>query len=114
VLADGYMSEAEIEALQRVADGVLNRPTDRDELGEMCSNALASKISAKNYVMTASRSWSQEQRAVALQAMFLAASAEGKLEGSRVEMLAQMRDILELTEREYQSAIESALSQEHV
>ncbi len=114
VLADGYMSEAEIEALQQVANGVLNRPTDRDELGEMCSNALANKVSAKNYVMTASRSWSQEQRGVSLQAMFLAASAEGKLEGARIEMLAQMRDILELTEREYQSAIESALSQEQV
>jgi len=114
VLADGYISEAEIDALQRVANGVLQRPIDRDELGEMCSIAQENKVSAKNYVLTVSRSWNQTQRGVALQAMFLAASAEGKLEGERVAMLAQMRDILELTEREYQSVIEFALEQEQV
>jgi len=114
VLVDGFISAAEIEAVQRVSRDLLDRPLDRDELGEMCSIARENQIPAKNYILSVSRSWNQEQRVVALQAMFLAASAEGKLDAARIDALAQMRDVLELTEREYQSAIESALQQESV
>lgn len=114
VLIDDQITEAEIDALKRISAELLQHPVDREDLGELCSVARENGISAKNYVTTVSRHWNQERRTVALQAMFLAASAEGKLDGARLDALTQMRDTLELTEREYQQAIESALQLEHL
>lgn len=112
VLADGKISEAEIESLLRISGGVLDRPLDRDELGHLCSVAMQNEIEAKNYVLTVSRRWNQSQRVLALQAMFLAASAEGELGDRQVKLLGELRDILELTDREYQAAIEDSLGWE--
>lgn len=109
VLADGKISEAEIETLLRIADGLLERPLDRDELGHLCSVAMQNQIEAKNYVLTVSRRWNQSQRVLALQAMFLAASAEGELSERQIKLLGELREILELTDREYESAIEDSL-----
>ena len=82
---------------------------DREELGRLCSIALENKVLAKNYVLTISRGWNQDQRMRALQAMFLAASAEGTLETQQLQILSDMREILELTDMEYEAAIEEAL-----
>ena len=109
VLADGKISENEIGALQTIANHLLERPIDREELGRLCSIARENKILAKNYVLTTSRGWTQDQRMRALQAMFLAASAEGELDPKQLEILAEMREILELTDLEYEAAIEEAL-----
>lgn len=114
VLEDGAMTEGEISALERIAYRLFDRIMNRDELGELCSIAEHNKIRARNYVMTVSRRWSESQKSEALQAMFLAATAEGKMEGPQVKVLADMRDLLELTEQEYEQAIESALQWEQV
>lgn len=112
VLADGFISEAEIEAVQRIASHLLEREVDREELGWLSSTAEQSGIQAGNYVLSVSRRWSTEQRTKALQAMFLAASAEGELGETRLNILARMREVLEMTEAEYQRAIEQALEWE--
>jgi uncharacterized tellurite resistance protein B-like protein len=114
VVEDDRISESEVDALQRIAWQLFGRMVDREELGEMCSIARENKIRPRNYVLTVSRRWNQQQRCQALQAMFLAASAEGSVDGNRLDTLTEMRDILELTEREYEAAIESALQWEHV
>ncbi|WP_236622269.1 TerB family tellurite resistance protein [Novipirellula maiorica] len=109
VLADGEISENEIDALQTIANDLLERPMDREELGRLCSIAMENKVLAKNYVLTISRGWNQDQRMRALQAMFLAASAEGTLQPQQIAILSDMREILELTDMEYEAAIEEAL-----
>lgn len=114
VLADGDISENEILALQRIASRLLERTVDREELGRLCSIAEQNRIQAANYVLTVSRRWSQDQRSQALQAMFLAATAEGEMGKSQLEVLAKMREILDLTDAEYQAAIEAALTWEAV
>ncbi len=114
VLADDQISGTEVKVLQQIAQQLLGRMVDREELGELCSIAQQNKIRAANYVMTVSRRWSETQKSEALQAMFLAATAEGKLDGAQLQVMTQMRDILELTEQEYQSAIEAALQRELV
>jgi uncharacterized tellurite resistance protein B-like protein len=114
VLADGNISENEILGLQKIASRMLERVVDRDELGRLCSIAQQNKIEASNYVLTVSRRWSKEQRARALQAMFLAASAEGDMSKSQLEILAKMREILELSDAEYEATIEESLSWESV
>ena len=110
VLADGHISEPEIDALQRIASQLLQREVDREELGWLCSTAEQSGIQATNYVMTVSRRWNADQRVKALQAMFLAASAEGEFGGKSLSSLTAMREILEMSEMEYQAAIEEALA----
>ena len=114
VLADGDISEAEIVALQRITTRLLEREVDREELGKLCSIAQQNKIEARNYVLTVSRRWNQEQRSRALQAMFLAATAEGEMGPAQVKILADMRDLLDMSDTEYETAIEAALNWEAV
>ena len=114
VLVDGHISGEEIESLQQIASHLLERPVDREELGWLCSTAEQSGIEAANYVLTVSRRWSKEQRTKALQAMFLAATAEGEMGTKQIATLAKMREILEMTDADYQAAIEQALEWEAV
>lgn len=114
VLADGTITEQEIEALRVITARLLERTVDREELGRICSIAEQNGIEACNYVLTVSRRWSQEQRVQALQAMFLAATADGDMGPLQIKTLAQMREILELTEGQYAAAIEEALAWESV
>lgn len=110
VLADGHISEDEVTALQTVAANLLGRPIDREELGQLCSIAAQNRVEATNYVLTVSRRWNQDQRIIALQAMFLAAAAGSELGKNQLKVLGKMREILELTDLEYERAIEHALS----
>lgn len=112
VIEDGIIRESEIKALRELAFRLFDLPLDREELGELCSIVQHNRIKTSNYVLTVSRRWSHEQRLMALQAMFLAATPDGFLTPSRSVALTQMRDILELTNREYQTAIETALRSE--
>lgn len=114
VLEDGLISEREIAALQTVSLHLLERPADREELGELCAIATDNKVQTRNYVISVSRRWNKMQKIKALQAMFLAASAEGQLGASQVKLLSQMREILNLSEQEYEFAIEEALEWESV
>lgn len=100
--------------LQRISTRLYQRPVDREELGQLCSIALQNRIQAKNYVLTVSRRWDSAQRSRALQAMFLAATAEGEMGQAQIELLAEMRDILEMSSQEYEAAIELALAWESV
>lgn len=112
VIADGEITEDEIVALQLIASRLLDREVDREELGRLCSIAQQNHIEPANYVLTVSRRWNQQQRSRALQAMFLAATAEGEMGQPQMELLAKMRDILEMTDAEYEGAIEEALTWE--
>ena len=114
VLADNVISEQEISSLRVISSRLLERPVDREELGRICSAAEQNRIQAKNYVLTVSRGWSQEQKRTALQAMFLAATSGGELGEAQLTTLAELRDILGLTENEYHAAIEEALTWEQV
>ena len=111
VIADDKISEAEISALQTIGTHLLERPIDREELGQLCSIAQQNQIEASNYVLTVGRRWTQKQKSIALQAMFLAASAED-MGDDQTKLLARMREVLELTDNEYHQAIEEALAWE--
>jgi len=114
VIADGKISENEISALQRIASGMLEQEVDREELGRLCSIAQQNEIEAANYVLTVSRRWNQTQRIQALQAMFMAATADSGLGEPQMKILSKMRDILDLTDQEYEQAIEQAIESEAV
>lgn len=109
-LADGVISPREIDTLIELASRWWDRPVERDEIGRLCSIASQNKIEATNYVLTVCPRWNQRQRGEALGAMFLAASAEGELSPKKIQTLADMRSILELTDLEYEQAIEAALA----
>ncbi|MCP4889774.1 MAG: zinc-ribbon domain-containing protein [Planctomycetaceae bacterium] len=113
VIADGAITDAEIKSLETIGSHLLERPVDREELGQLCSIAQQNQIEAGNYVLTVSRRWSQSQRSTALQAMFLAATAD-EMGETQTKLLARMRDTLEFTDLEYEQAIEQALLWEGV
>jgi len=111
VLADDLITEKEILTVQRIATRLLGRPLGRDELGQICSSAQQTRVKANNYVLSVSKHWNHEQRTRALQAMFLAATAEGELAGLQLAILAKMQQLLDFTDSEYQAAIEEAICQ---
>ena len=107
-LVDDSQSEQEKQVLQRVSSHLLQREVDVEEIGQLCSSARENKISAQNYVLTVSRRWDRDQRSLALQAMFLVATAEGELSDSQIQLLSRMREILDMEQTDYESAIELA------
>jgi len=110
VLADNQITEKEILTVQRIATRLLQRPVGREELGQICSSAQQNRVKAVNYVMTVSKHWNRKQRSRALQAMFLAATADGELAELQLTILAEMQELLDFTDSEYQAAIEDALA----
>jgi uncharacterized tellurite resistance protein B-like protein len=114
VIADSEISEAEITALQRIGRRLLERPVDREELGELCSAAYQNEITAANYITTVAPRWNQQQRRLGLQAMFLAASAEGTLSEPQLEVLQHARRVMDLTESEFEEVIEQSLEWDEV
>jgi hypothetical protein len=109
-LASGVISENQIQALLRISARLLPAPIDREQLGQLCSSAYQNRITAANYVRSVSGAWTTEQRQFALQAMFVAASANGEtLDDATLRLLASLRDLLRLTDREYQDAVEAAI-----
>lgn len=109
-LEDEEISEAEIQSLLRISGVILENPISREELGRLCSVAMHSGIETHNYVMTVSRRWNMQQRLLALQAMFLAASScEEDVSDAKIRQLGRLKDLLELTETEFEAVIEDSL-----
>lgn len=112
VLADNEITENEISTLQTISSHLLKRAVERDELGQLCSSAQQHRIEPVNYVLTACRHWNQRQRVRALQAMFLAATADGPLGDLQLGILARMQELFDFTDAEYHQAIEQAVEWE--
>lgn len=109
-LVDDEITEPEIESLLHLSDLLYARPLDREELGRLCSIARQAGIQVNNYVLTVSRRWTRKQRMLALQGMFLAATAcEEETSREKLVALHSLRDLLELSEEEFQAAIDDAL-----
>ncbi|MBB3208752.1 hypothetical protein FHS27_004585 [Rhodopirellula rubra] len=110
-LVDDDISEPEIQTLLGLSEVLFDRPTDREELGRLCSIARHAGIQANNYVLTVSKRWTMQQRLLALQGMFLAATAsEDDVSKKKLATLHSMRDLLELTDKEFEAAIDDALN----
>lgn len=109
VLADDVISEAEIQALLKISNEVLHRPLEREELGQLCSIAQQRGVRVINYVRTISHQWSPDTSRLALQCMFLAASAEGELQPPQMEGLLEIQQILGLNDDQFQGIIEESL-----
>jgi len=112
VLADNEITENEINSLQTISSHLMKRRVERDELGQLCSRAQQYRIEPVNYVLTASRHWNQQQRVRALQAMFLAATADGPLGELQLGVLARMQELFDFTDAEFHQAIEQAVEWE--
>jgi len=114
-LADGHISEAEIRSLLTISEMLLQRPLDREELGRLCSVARQTEIEAEHYVQTVSTRWNVQQRLLALQAMFLAATAgEEDVSAKKLENIQRMQPHLSLSDAEFQAAIDDALQYNEV
>lgn len=109
-LIDEQISESEITALLSVGELLLQQEIDREELGQLCSMARQVSIKPAHYLLTTSKHWTIPQRLLALQAMFLVASAEGDLTENQLTLLSELREILQLSDLEYETAIEDALN----
>jgi uncharacterized tellurite resistance protein B-like protein len=108
--ADGTISEAEIAAIHQVSEHLLQRSIDREELGALCASARRLGIPPVNFIRTVKANWNQEQRTTIVKAAFLACSAEGDLNPEQLQILGQLKEMFDMTDREYEMAIEEALA----
>ncbi|MEM6979615.1 MAG: zinc ribbon domain-containing protein [Planctomycetota bacterium] len=114
-LENDDISESEIESLLAISDLLLEYPINREELGRLCGVARDLGVELENYVTTVSPRWTVSQRLLALQAIFLAATAgDNELSSTKLSKLQTMRDLLELSETEFQAAIDDALAYDRV
>jgi hypothetical protein len=108
-MSEDQVSEEQIEILMRISSRLLEEPISREDLGYLVSSAHRNQITAANYVRSVCSGWSTEQRQFALQAMFVAATSSGGLDEPKLRLLASLRDVMDLTDAEYQDAIEAAV-----
>ena len=104
------ISELEIETLLELGNHLVPGGIDREQLGALCSSIRLNRVTPKNYISTVSRPWSTAQRRTALQAIFVAASADGKLDDAKLSLLSWLRDQFGMSPIEYQNAIEDAVN----
>lgn len=109
VIADGRITENEIEALQRIGGHLLERPVEREELGQLCSAAYQNRITAANYITSVAPRWTPEQRILGVQAVFLAASADGELSPKQMQLLSALQRQMEMTDQQFQAVIEDSV-----
>ncbi|WP_404310103.1 zinc ribbon domain-containing protein [Neorhodopirellula lusitana] len=107
------ISEPEIQCLIHISNVLFDRPIDREELGRLCSIARRSNIQATNYVLTVSKRWTMQQKLLALQGMFLAATAQSEtIPDETLATLIEMRELLQLSDQEFRIAIDDTLDYE--
>ena len=111
-LADGDISEREIATLLTIADDLHVGPHNRDSLGQECSVARENGIEPLNFFRSVAPRWNQEQRSYALQTIFLAATAEGEMGDEQTKIVSSLRDIFDMTDREFEASIEEVIRQE--
>jgi len=110
VTSDGSLSEQDIETLLELGNQLMPGGIDREQLGALCSSIRLNGVTPKNYISTVSRHWSTTQRRTALQAIFVAASADGKLDDAKVSLLSWLREQFGMCANDYQNAIEDAVN----
>lgn len=108
-VADGHISPREISSIEYLSRRLLGIPIDREELGQMCSDLRQKDFTLKHYLAASAPQWNDEQRQVALQAMFLAASAEGDLSEPQMAALREAAAALHLSDDEFRAAIADAI-----
>ncbi len=109
VISTGEVTEEQIDILMRIGNRLLPEPITREDLGRVCSSAKQNGISAANYVRSVCPSWTTEQRQFALQAMFVAATSDGELDEPKLRLLASLKEMMDLSDQEYQAAIEAGI-----
>lgn len=112
MMAGGDVFKEQADTLIRISGRLLPEPISREELGELLSSARRTGISAANYVRSVCPAWTLEQRQFALQAMFVAATNTGELDASKLQLLASLKQILQLSDQDYEAAIEAAIDRD--
>lgn len=100
-------TQMERQAQMGLQEPIAGDAIGRDQLGMLCSAAKASGIRAGDYLLTVCRPWNHSQRVEALGHLFAAVSASGTLSPQQSELLKRLKDIFDLTDREYRDAIET-------
>lgn len=109
MMEGGEVFKDQADTLIRISGRLLPNPVSHETLGELVSSARRSGINAANYVRSVCPNWTLEQRQFALQAMFVAATSTGELDAVKLQLLASLKQILQLSDQDYQAAIEAAI-----
>jgi uncharacterized tellurite resistance protein B-like protein len=111
IAEDGHILPREIDAIQDLSQRLLERKVTRDEVLRLVSLTGQTKVKTYNFVRSMAKRWNLEQRKRALQAMFLAASADGGLRDERAAVLKQLMTALNMDETEFRQVISEAVNQ---
>ena len=113
-MIDGEINDTDVPNLLTVASHLAGMPIDREVLGLHTSIARENKVPIENYIRPIAHRWNDEQKREGLGAMFLSASATGTMRPEQSRILSELHDILNLSESQFQAAVEEALTWEQV
>lgn len=105
MIEDGHVTENEIRIARRVFENMTEQNLTREELGHACSQVKLHRLTTLSFLATAARRRSHDEKMLLVQAMFAVAGADGEITAGRIRSLMQSQELLELEEREFQTAI---------
>ncbi len=107
MVEDGNVTENEIQIARRIFKSITEQALTREELGNVCSTVRLHRLTSLSFLATARTRRSHDEKLLLVQAMFGVAAADGEISPGRLESLVKAQALLELEEREFQTAVEA-------
>lgn len=108
VVATEAIDDDEINVLIQVGADEVDIPITREELGQLCSQAMSAQVAPHDYLASICHRWTKPYRRLALRCLFLVASAGNGIEEIQLQTLSRAKDLFQLTDPEYRSIIDEA------
>lgn len=108
IMEDRIVDGQEVEAAYQVFPYVCGRKLVRQELLEAC-RTVATTNGAKQIIANRAKTLSVEQRLLLIQAIFVVASATGKISARRNQIILYCKDLFGFSDEDVEIAIEQTL-----
>jgi uncharacterized tellurite resistance protein B-like protein len=105
---DGRVTENEVRIARRLYENMTQTNITVDELMKVYRQARSMQITPNDYLAAVAHKFDYDQRIQVVQAMFAVAGADGEIGPNHMQTLIESREILELEESAFQSAVLAA------
>lgn len=106
MIEDGHVTENEIRIARRLFENMTEENLTREDLGKICSMVKLRRLNSISFLATARERRTHEEKLLLVQAMFGVAGADGEITTGRMDSLLRGKDVLGLSEREFEEAVE--------
>lgn len=112
MIAGGMVDEVEIAMIEHLYADMTDGRIGREDIEDEVAMAWSSKTTVLEYVRRIAMSIDVEQKEMIVEAVFLVATASGKLDAAREEQLGGLSKALGITQTRYRSVINNLVGNE--